>query len=582
MGEVTLGLAGEVGHDPAAALFVDGRLAAAVEEERLLRRRHARGELPYRAARACLEIAGLRPSAVTRVAIPCAPTPLFGRARWHYARRHWYAPDRSLDVLFNGNRRYRRHARRIKGLLERLHIPSGGVELVPVPHQLAHAASGYLLSENQGKAAIFCADAWSEYAAVFLGVGEAGEIRRVKEFHNPDSLCGMYAALTDYLGFEKLDGEFKAMGIAPFGDPDRYDLSRLARFDGRSFSVDNRLVAAVGLRRYRARSRGHSFSRRLVDWLGPRRAGNLLEDPYVHYAAAIQKLYEDIAAGLVEHWLGGTLAETGRLVVAGTGAMNIRLNSRLAAIPAVRELVVHPACGDPGTAVGAAAWAARAAGVPLEPLRHMYLGPRYDSKACAAACDRHPDRPSWERLDDPHGRAAALLAAGRPVAWFRGAMEFGPRALGHRSILASPVQPGVIDAINRQVKFRERWRPYSASALDAAAAELLPAACRDEFMCLSSPAGRVWRERYPELAHRDGAVRLQVVRRESSPDFHRLLACFQRETGHGVLINTALCRPGEPMACSPEDALEVFMGTDLDCMILEDLLVAKREAGGEW
>lgn len=579
---VTLGLAGAIGSDPAAALFVDGELVAAVEEERLLRRRHAKGEEPYLSARQCLSIAGLKPAEVTHVAIPYAPISLFSKARWHYAYRHWYAPDRALDSLFNGNRRYKRYLTQLHSLLERLHIPRTRIELVPVKHLLAHASSGYHLAETEDKTPIFVVDSKGEYSNMLFGFGEAGRIHKIKTFNNPDSLNGMYAALTDYLGFEILDGDLKVMGLAPFGDPDKYDLSELAHFDGKRFRVNTKLITTVGLRRYKAKSRGHYFSKKLVEKLGPRRAGNLLEDPYVHYAAAIQKLYEDIAVGLVEHYLGDIIRDTGRLVVAGTGAMNIRLNYRLQSMPAVDKLIVHSASGDPGTAIGAAAYAVRQRGIRLKPLQHVYLGPRYSTSDCIDACESHREKPCWELLEDPHGKAVELLEEGKLLAWFRGAMEFGPRGLGHRSILASPVQRGVTDALNRQVKFREEWRPFSPSVLDNVAGEFLPEDCHSEYMCLSAPMSKEWQTKYPVLVYADGSTRAQVVREENSPDFYKLLSRFQEKTGHGLLINTTLARPGEAIVCSPEDAINLFMGTDLDYLILEDLLVTKREISDSW
>jgi carbamoyltransferase len=582
MAMVTLGLAGAIGHDPAAAIFVDGKLVAAVEEERMIRRKHAKDEVPYLAARQCIRLAGLRASDVTHVAIPYAPISLFTKARWHYAYRHWYAPDRAIDTVFNGNRRYRRYLKDLGGLLDKLHIPRSQIKLVPVEHQLAHASSCYHMAETDEKTAIFCNDSKGEYSNILLGYGEGGKICKRKEFYNPDSLCGMYSALTDYLGFEILDGEFKVMGIAPFGDPERYDLSSLAHFDGKHFKVNNKLISTIGLRRYKAKSRGHYFSKKLVDKLGPRRAGNLLEDPYVHYAAAIQKLYEDIAVGLVLHYLGDVLEETGRLAIAGSGAMNIRLNRRLCALPQVKQLIVHPACGDAGTAIGAAAYVARQAGNKLEPLTNMYLGPSYSSDECIDACMNHRDKPVWEILDDPHGKAAELLSNGQLVAWFRGRMEFGPRALGNRSILASPVQHGVTDIINQQVKFREHWRPFSPSVLDSVAAQFLPAGCQDEYMCISTPVNQHWQEKYPLLVFHDNTTRAQVVRKETSPDFHRLLTDFQQRSGHGLLINATLCRPGEALVCTPDDAINMFMGTDLDYMILENLLVTKRQVTDDW
>ena len=582
MSVVTLGLAGAVGHDPAAALFVDGKLVAAVEEERLIRRKHAKGELPYHSARQCLQIAGLRGKDVTHLAIPYAPVSLFSKARWHYAYRHWYAPDRSIDGLFNGNRRYRRYLRELRELAERLQISNTQSELVPVKHQLAHASSCYHLNESEEKTSIFCIDSKGEYSNVFLGIGHKGKIKKIKEFYNPDSLCGMYAALTDYLGFEILDGEFKVMGIAPFGDPSKCDLSSLAEFDGKNFKVNNKLISTIGLRRYKAKSKGHYFSKKLVEMLGPRRAGNLMEEPYVHYAAAIQKLYEDVAVGLINHYLGDALEETGRLAIAGTGAMNIRLNNRLSGLPQVKEYIVNPACSDAGTAIGAAAYAVRNMGMKIEPMKNMFLGPSFTNEECIDACLVHRDKPEWEVQKFPHEKAAELLAHGQPVAWFRGRMEFGARALGNRSILANPNQIGIIDAINHQVKFREHWRPFSPSIIDSVAKDFLPKGHQDEFMCLSSQVSSRWQERYPVVVHEDGTTRAQVVKKDNNPDFYHLLKKFQDHTGHGLLINATLCRPGEALVCTPEDAVNMFMGTDLNYMILENLLVTKRKESNTW
>ena len=579
---ITLGLSGAIGHDPSAALFVDGKLVAAVEEERLLRRKHAKNELPYLAARQCLQMAGVKGADVNQIAIPCAPISLFRRARWHYAYRHWYAPDRSIDSLFNGNRRFRRYLQELNGLLEKLHISRPRTKLVPVGHQLAHASSCYLLNESKQKTAIFCIDSKGEYSNIFLGYGENGNIREIKQFYDPDSVCGMYAALTDYLGFEILDGEFKVMGISSLGDPEKYDLSSLAKFDGKHFKVNNKLISTIGLRRYKTKSRGHYFSKRLVEMLGPRRAGSLLEDPYVHYAAAIQKLYEDIATGLVSYYLKDILKDTGRLAIAGTGAMNIRLNQRLKELPFVKELIVHPACGDSGTAIGAAAYAVRQSKLILEPVNNMYLGPSYNNDQCIDACVMHREKPQWQLLEDAHTTAAQLLGNGQAIGWFRGRMEFGPRALGNRSILASPIQKGIGDVINHQVKYREHWRPFSVSLLNTVAEDFLPRDCQDEYMCISLPVSSKWQGLYPNTVCPNGTTRAQIVNQASNPDFYRLLQCFQGETGHGLLINATLSRPGEALVCTPEDAVNMFMGTDLNYMILEDLLVTKREEPDIW
>ena len=582
MTTITLGLAGAIGHDPAAALFIDGDLIAAVEEERLLRRKHAKDELPYLAARQCMQIAGIRGVDITQVAIPFAPISLFSKARWHYAYRHWYAPDRSIDSVFNGNRRYHRYREQLSGLLERLHVPVSNVKIIPVEHQLAHASSVYHLAGSSEKTAIFCVDSKGEYSNLFFGYGENGKIVRIKEFYNPDSLSGMYAALTDFLGFDILDGEFKVMGIAPFGDASKYDLSSLAHFDGNKFKVNNKLVGTVGIRRYKAKSRGHYFSQKLVDMLGPCRVGNLLQDPYVHYAAAIQKLHEDLAVSMVEHYLGDILAETGRLAIAGTGAMNIKLNRRLSSLPQVKKLIVHPACGDSGTAIGAAAYASSKAGIKINPLHSIFLGPTFSSRQCVEACTHHRDKPGYEILEDPFGKAAELLAAGELVAWFRGRMEFGPRALGNRSILANPALEGVADLINKKVKFREKWRPFSPSVLESVASDLLEDNVLDEYMCVSVTVKEKWRKQYPAIVYAEGSTRAQIVKSNSNPDFHRLLTAFQQLSGHGLLINTTLSRPGEALVCTPGDAIDLFLEADLSYMIMEDVLVTKRQTPTIW
>lgn len=579
---ITLGLSGAIGHDPAAALFVDGELVAAVEEERLIRRKHAYGEAPHLSAIRCMHIARVNPADVNQVAIPFAPISLFTKARWHYAYRHWYAPDRAIDSLLNGNRRYRRYLIELYDLLEKLHIPLDKVEIVPVEHQLAHASSVYHLDEREGKTAIFCNDSKGEYSNIFLGYGENGRIVKIKEFYNPDSLCGMYAALTDYLGFEILKGEVKVMGIAPFGDPNKYDLSSLARFNGKRFKVDNTLVGTVGLRRFKAKSKGHYFSQKLVDMLGPRRVGTLVDDPYVHYAAAIQKLYEDLSAQMVTHYLGDVLKETGRLAVAGTGSMNIRLNQRLASLPQVKELVVHPACSDAGTAIGAASYAVRRSGTKITPVKHMFHGPAFTTAQCIEACRSHREKPNWEMLDKPFEKAAQILGEGHLLAWYRGRLEFGTRALGNRSILANPNYPEVAEKINHQVKFREAWQPYSVCALDSIAEEFIPGQQRDKFMCLAVTASDSWAEKYPAIVHVDNSMETQIVDAESNPDLHKLLLHFQQQTGHGMLINARLNRPGEALVCSPEDAVDMFLGTDLEYLIMEDVLVTKRELSDTW
>jgi len=570
-----LGVSGAVGHDASAALFVDGQLVAAVEEERFLRDKHAKGKFPLESSRYCLEFAGLQPNDIDLVAFPYSPISLLSPARWHYARRYWYAPDRALYAIFNGNRRYRRNVRGVMEMLEQLGVQDGQARFRPVEHHLAHASSAYHLSGFSEKAAILGIDGKGEYATTFFGYGENGRIHKLKEFYDPDSLGGMYGALTEYLGFDMLDGEFKVMGMAPYGDPKKYDFSRLIKYDRQGFSVDTQLVNVIGLRRYKEHGRGYYFSPELVDWLGPKRRGDEIDDPYIDYAASIQQLLEDVSLGLIDHYLGDILRETGKLCYAGGVALNVKLNQRIIAMPDVQELFVQPAASDAGTAIGAASYIASELGESPAKMEHAYLGPSYTTGQCIAACQACEHRPVWEVLEDAPVRGAELLAAGNPVAWFQGRMEFGPRALGNRSILGDPATGAIADRINEQIKYRERWRPFCPSILDRVAEDILQTDHPSPYMTFTFDVAESWKSRIPEVVHEDGTARAQIVTRDTNPRYYRLIEELEKRTGNAVVLNTSLNRRGEPMVCSPADALNMFYGSDLEYLIMEDVLVTK-------
>ena len=573
---IVLGLSGALQHDPSAALVINGETVAAAEEERFVREKHAKKHLPVHAARYCIAEAGIEGADIDVVAFPYAPVSIFSPGRWHYARRHWYAPDRALDVLLNGNRRFRAHRKAIVTLGKALGVDWANTDFVPVEHHLAHASSAYHLSGFDGKCAILGVDGKGEYATTFFGYGENGEIHKIKEFYDPDSLGGLYGAMTEYLGFEMLDGEYKVMGMAPYGDPERYDLSRLIKREGGAIRVDNRYVNTMGLRRYKENGRGFFFSRALVDWLGPRRQDDEADEPYVHYAAAVQALFEEHVLGLVDAHLAEVIAATGKVVFAGGGALNVKLNQRLLARSDVTELFVQPAAGDSGTALGAATYVAQARSESVAPLKHVYLGPCFDDAACKAAIDKAGPQITARKLDDPVDTAAQLLTDGEPVAWFQGRMEFGPRALGGRSILGCPNTPGIADKINQQIKFRERWRPFCPSLLDSLAREVLQTEHPAPYMTITFDVAPGWRQRIPEVVHEDGTARAHVVTEAANPRYYKLLKAMERMTGNGVLLNTSLNRRGEPMVCAPEDAIAMFLGSDLQYLIMQDWLVTKR------
>lgn len=570
---IILGLSGAVGHDASAAIVVDGKIVAAAEEERFIRDKHAKNRFPYEAARYCLKEAGISAAQVDVVAFPYAEIPLTTPARWHYAMRHWYAPDRAIDAIFNGNRRFRRNRDKALALMDELGLSNA--RYLPVEHHLTHASSAYHLSGFKEKTAIVGIDGKGEYATTFFGYGENGKIHKIKEFYDPDSLGGMYGAITEYLGFEMLDGEFKVMGMAPYGDPKKYDLSSLVSFKDGELRVNTKLVNVVGLRRYKENGKGYYFTPELVKWLGPKRQGDEIDDPYIHYAASVQQLLEDVALKMIEYYVGDIIRETGRIAMAGGVALNVKLNQRIIAMPGVKELFVQPASGDAGTSLGAATFAAAELGEKVEPMQHAYLGPSFTTEECLTACEAHPAKPKFERVENSAKKGAELLAAGNPLAWFQGRMEFGPRALGCRSILGDPSHSGVADRINAQIKYRERWRPFCPSMLDRAAADILRTDHPAPYMTFTFDVAEHWKPRIPEVVHEDGTARAQVVTRETNPRYYALIEELERLRGIPVVLNTSLNRRGEPMICSPQDALNMFYGCDLQYLIMEDVLVSK-------
>jgi carbamoyltransferase len=339
--------------------------------------------------------------------------------------------------------------------------------------------------------------------------------------------------------------------------------------------VNTQLVNTVGHRRYKEADQSFYFSPKLVEWLGPRRKDDQAVDPYVHYAASMQVLFETWVEKLIDIHLGDVLKETGKLAFAGGGALNVKLNQRLLDRPDIDSLFVQPASGDSGTALGAATYVAKSKGDQLKPMKHVYLGPKFTNDQCLAAINTRGEVLVKSKLQDVPQETAAILAAGNPVAWFQGRMEFGPRALGARSILGCPNTPGIADRINEQIKFRERWRPFCPSMLDTVAAEILQTDHPAPFMTITFEVAEAWRARIPEVVHEDGTVRAHVVDAESNPRYYALLQAMESLTGNGVVLNTSLNRRGEAVVCSPEDALDMFFGSDLEYLVLEDWLVTK-------
>ncbi len=566
-----LGIHASFWHDPAAVVVVDGTIVAAMEEERVSRVKHAPHALPVEASRVCLDLAGLKPEQIDLVAYSWSASELSSH-RAEYLRRNLFRdPRRTIRSVLRDRRTVRTRMSKLYDTLRLLGIPKN-VEVESVEHHLAHAASAFHTSGFE-EAAVLSIDGTSDRVTALAADGRGSTLTPRWQLLYPDSLGLFYSTFTDYLGFDINDGEYKVMGMASYGDPDRFDLSDLLSFSGGDVRLDRKSLLVPKRRRWRE----HAFGARLVDRFGPPRSGDALEPPFPDLAASVQRHFEQAVLHLLETHLGETLAKTRRLCFAGGCALNVALNRKLIALDTVDELFVPPAPHDPGTAVGAVAVALAKRGQTLSPRPSPYLGPGIGDSADIERVLRSQPLP-FKRMDDAVVGAAELLSQGEIVAWCQGRMEWGPRALGNRSILGHPGRRGVSDEINTRIKFREPWRPFCPSVLADRAGELFSTEHESPYMTYCFSATEAAKSRVPEVVHVDGTLRPQTVTRRQNARFHDLLSAFAERTGLPCLINTSLNRRGEPMVCSVDDALNMFDGSGLEHLFVGDYYVVKDPA----
>ncbi len=549
---IVLGVTGPK-HDPAAALFVDGTLVAAAEEERFVRQKHAVKHAPVHAARYCLREAGMAPDQVDHVAYPWSLATWLGNRNRQWRNTVSRQPWRSTATWWKTKSRFDRLRDRVARALPEITAPWSYV-----PHHVAHAASAHLLSGFDECAVLTC-DGLGEYVTSRLADGA----RTLREDHMPHSLGCFYSAMTEFLGWRFNNGEYKLMGMAPYGSARPQTLADVAWVgdDGR-FRANPAFVWPVR----RARHRGKRYTAALVERLGKPREGDGLDAPYPDIAATTQRVLEQAVHAMLDGELKPVLERTRRLAFAGGCALNVALNRTLLERDDLDELFVQPAANDAGTAIGAAAWVSASLGCKPRPQHHTYLGPSFCDEAIQEAV-RAAGRTA-ERRDDAPEHAALQLSRGDVVGWFDGRMEFGPRALGHRSILGHPGRAGTARHINERIKLREPWRPFCPSILDRAAASILGTQHPAPFMTIAFTVNPEWRARLSEVVHVDGTARPQVVTAHANPRYYRLIEAFEKHTGLPVVLNTSLNQRGDPMACEPKDALALLEGSALDHLYL--------------
>ncbi len=565
-------------HDSAVALVEDGRVLAVIEEERLNRQKHT-GEFPGQAIQHALAAHGFDLSDIDEVGFYCKPLHLIVRRGLRALR---YLPA-SIEEF---TRKSPTTALRVLSLQRYLRNDSLEARRPPrfrfryIDHHLAHAASAFYLSPFE-EAAILCIDGAGEDITTWFGHGEGTRIVRRHCVRLPHSLGLLYSAVTHWLGFKPWGGEGKVMGLASYGDPDRFyrEMRDLVHWtDDGQLTIDLRYFA------YHLSGWQRWVSAAFIDRFGPaREPESEMTRHYEDVAAALQRVVEDAALALVRHL--HRIVPSRNLCLAGGVALNSVMNGRIAREGPFERLFIQPAANDAGTALGSALVLAHGRhGMPRVPDNELvYLGPSFSDAAYEAAA--RSAQLLVERPPDLVDTVAERLAAGRIVGWFQGRMEVGPRALGNRSILADPRDPRMKDTLNRRVKHREPFRPFAPSVLAESAAEWFEDVRDSPHMLLVFPVVPTRRERVPAITHVDGTARVQTVSRETNPRYHDLIAAFGRQTGVPMLLNTSFNVRGEPIVCAPDDAVRCFLGTEMDVLVLGDLLCRKpggKSSGGDW
>ena len=563
--------------DVSAALVRDGKLVAAVEEERFRRIKHVTG-FPARAIDACLEIGGVGAKDIDLFAVSRRP-------RAHLWRKALFVlQHRPKRTLADRARNMASIGRLSKTVADAVGLDESAVRprMRYVEHHPAHLASAAFVSPFDD-AAVCAIDGFGDFVSTSWGELKGTSLDVQQRVFFPHSLGLMYLALTQYLGFPNYGDEFKVMGLAPYGEP-RYvrEIESLVRLqpDG-GFELDLSYFShwSDGVEMTwsdGAPTLGRVFTPKLEQLLGPAREKDQeLTPKHEAIAASLQAAFETAAMHVLNHVHKTT--KNPRLCLAGGCAMNSVANGKIRERTPFRDVFIQPASGDNGTALGAAfhAWH-QASGAPRDfVMEHGYWGPEFgDREIVAALCERAGEiraagclQRAWEDDAELDAWTAAQIAAGRVVGWFQGRMEWGARALGNRSIIADPRRADMRDIINTRIKFRERFRPFAPSVAEEALDAYFVGAVPDPFMLQVYPVRPDKRSVVPAITHVDGSGRLQTVSRRSNPRYWNLIKAFERLSGVPMLLNTSF-NENEPIVLRPAEALDCFLRTHMDVLVM--------------
>ena len=553
-------------HDAAAAILRDGEIVAACQEERLSRKKHD-SEFPARAVRYVLKEAGIGPEQLDAVGFYDKPLLKFERMLSTYVATF----PRSFNSFRKAIPVWLHQKLWVPSLIRKELKPYKGPILF-AEHHMSHAASCFLPSPFE-EAAILTVDGVGEWATASFGVGKGRDITLFKEIRFPHSLGLLYSAFTYYLGFKVNSAEYKVMGLAPYGKPVHFDriMKEMVHLnDDGSFKLNMK---------YFSYDYGLTMTNGAFDeFFGgpPRKPETWMNDREFDIAASVQKVCEEVVLRMVNYIQRETRLTN--LCMAGGVALNCVANGRVIRETPMKNLFVQPAAGDAGGAVGVAHYIYNT--VHQRPRArawsHAFLGPAYRDAEIAQYLEATGAR--YRTLSDRElvEGTARRLAEGNVVGWFQGRMEFGPRALGGRSILADPRDPKMRDTLNMKIKFREGFRPFAPSVLADQASDWFEIDCDSPYMLLVAQV-REDKRVIPSVTHVDNSARLQTVTRAESPLYYDLIAEFGRLTGVPVVINTSFNVRGEPIVCTPHDAYLCFMRTNMDYLVLGHHLLDKKE-----
>jgi carbamoyltransferase len=564
---------GYFGHDASATLLKDGCVVACAAEERFTRVKYSLNLagntlLPRNAIRYCLNAAGIGIQDVDLVAHYCGFTPALVQRRLDLLRPFLTADQadtvrRSFSQVYDGMMDRQvvvRQFAEMTGMAPRV--------FVPVRHHLAHAASAFFPS-GFDEALILTIDGTGEVESAMTGIGRNGQIEHLGSTLLPTSLGALYLIVTVFLGFRSLGDEYKIMGLASYGDPSRYrNVFRSLVVTDHSGKYYTPGLAEPGLKELFLREFGP-----------PRLHNDPVEARHADIAAALQEALNNAVLGVLSSAREGTGQRN--LCMAGGVALNCTMNGVIARSGLFDRIFVQPAAGDEGCSVGAAYAAAMAAGViPSENVmswNHAHWGPAFTDEDVVRALNDHADLVRWRRCPKIASVVAEELSRGRVAGWFQGRMEFGPRALGHRSILADPRDARMKDLLNEKVKRRESFRPFAPAVLEERASDYfdMTGLGTSPFMLFTVPVREDARALIPAVTHVDGTARVQTVSRDTNPLFWSLISEFGRITGVPVVLNTSYNVRNEPIVCTPADALRCFLGTEIDCVALGEYFVEK-------